>query len=225
MTTIKCNPQNTFFTFSNWTLVGIIDSDGGFAYKLTLRKGNKVGFGLVTVITQAAANDAFLHDIHNQLGLSAKLQRKATGKLQNGQDKVSTVLNAAWTTKGGKKLLKIFKKCKPRCPGKYHDYLIGLVFLEILENKYVLKRVEHESWSHDTKVTVSAVAAIFLYFQKANELNPYSKTRKKESTPQEWLAHLQPSQFELAEGQKLYQTLMKEIDTKVEALRSAVKNI
>jgi hypothetical protein len=209
--------RKNYFTYSNWKIVGIIDSDGTFGFKITKRKGGKIGFGLITAIRQKTANQEFLAHLRTQLGVKAQLRRRITGTLKSGQPKESTVLDIAWTTQAGQKLLKILKKCKPRCSGKLRDYLIGLKFLEALQNKYIRKSIQSKQWSVKVKENVTAVAAILLWFQTSNQVNPLSKTRKKGSTPQTWFDYLKPSQFELEEGQKLFETMLKEIESKVQA--------
>jgi hypothetical protein len=178
--------QRNYFTYSDWKIVGIIDSDGSFAFRLTKRKDNKVGFNLLNVITQTERNKELLVHLRDQLGVTAQLRTTITGKLASGADKKCCVLDIAWTTKGGQKLLQIFKKCPPRCPGKYRNYLIGQILLESLQNKYILKKIDSQSWRPALKERISSAVAVLLSFQTSNEINPYSKTRKKESTPEEW---------------------------------------
>jgi hypothetical protein len=213
----KSKETTMYFTYSNWEIVGILDSDGSIQLKLTKRKGNKMGYGLVFAFSQAERNNELLYQFKKQLGVKAKIRTNITGKLANGEDKKESILDVAWTPPAGKALLKILKKCPPRCTSKLRDYLIGLIFLDGLKNNYILEKVRFKNWSAATKEKVSAVASVLLWFQMSNEVNPDSKTSKKKSTPQQWFDYLKQDSFEQAEGKKLFEIYLKEIESKLKA--------
>lgn len=189
--------------YKEWTVVGLLDSDGGFNIRLTERKDNKVGCSIAIAFSQKTKNKEVVERVKEFLNSETKIV-----DVKSNNKKETSTFTVAFDSKPGQKMFDVLKRKSSFSPSKYKDYLIGLIFFEYLKNKYILKEIESKDLSLNVQEKISSVAIIFLLYQMSNESNPNSKSRKRIKKAKDWLNYLQPSNFEFEEGNKLLNFLI-----------------
>lgn len=202
----------------DWSMIGVVDSDGSYNLRLKERKGNKLGVGICIEITQKTANREVLESIKKKLNSTNKILDKRGINQRTGAIKEHSVFGVFFDSSPGEKLLRILKKKNHFCPGKRRDFEIAMKFFEYSKNKYVYTRLNSLDWSNEKKEKVSAVATATLAYQTSHERFSKNDSQKKKKSLNDWIDYLRPSVEELEEGKKLASQFCSEIDQKIDAL-------
>jgi len=100
------------FKYRKGTIVGLFDSDGTYAARITKRQQNKIGLALSCTLTQKTANEDVLGILKDQLESTVKIN---SGDLS--KKKSHSSFTVSFDTVPGKKIMKILKSFPPLSPG------------------------------------------------------------------------------------------------------------
>nr|YP_009492077.1 hypothetical protein [Pseudopediastrum boryanum]YP_009492115.1 hypothetical protein [Pseudopediastrum boryanum]AWI68622.1 hypothetical protein [Pseudopediastrum boryanum]AWI68623.1 hypothetical protein [Pseudopediastrum boryanum] len=208
------------FKYRKGTIVGLFDSDGTYAARITKRQQNKIGLALSCTLTQKTANEDVLRILKDQLESTVKIN---SGDLS--KKKSHSSFTVSFDTVPGKKIMKILKSFPPLSPGKRKDYLIGIKLLEYSKKRCFAELETNNLYSSEEKEKISAVSAGMLVYNMSNNVSSIVKqSKKKEKTLKDWLIYMKVDPVFKKLGFDLGKKFLTSIQKTVNNLKNSLIN-
>nr|AWI68710.1 hypothetical protein [Pseudopediastrum boryanum]AWI68711.1 hypothetical protein [Pseudopediastrum boryanum] len=208
------------FKYRKGTIVGLFDSDGTYAARITKRQQNKIGLALSCTLTQKTANEDVLGILKDQLESTVKIN---SGDLS--KKKSHSSFTVSFDTVPGKKIMKILKSFPPLSPGKRKDYLIGIKLLEYSKKRCFAELETNNLYSSEEKEKISAISAGMLVYNMSNNVSSIVKqSKKKEKTLKDWLIYMKVDPVFKKLGFDLGKKILTSIQKTVNNLKNSLIN-
>jgi len=118
--------MNKPLIYKDYTIIGLIDSDGTHTIRVLQRKTPSLGFTVLTSLSQSTSNfDAIEAILQSYEEAKSYNFAQHTGLKKDDSERQASRLDINWNTSNGEKFLEMCKKNQSLSPGKRRDFKIA----------------------------------------------------------------------------------------------------